>query len=79
MGHVGDGNFHIDFVLDPDDEAELAATGVNERLIARALAIGGTCTGEHGEGVSVMRAIKQVLDPANLMNPGKIVDPEGAG
>ena len=94
VGHVGDGNFHIDFVLDPDDEAELAAaTGVNERLIARALAMGGTCTGEHGvgygkkkylaaehgEGVSVMRAIKQALDPANLMNPGKIVDPPGAG
>ena len=94
VGHVGDGNFHIDFVLDPDDEAELAAaSGVNERLIARALAMGGTCTGEHGvgygkkkylaaehgEGVAVMRAIKQALDPGNLMNPGKIVDPEGAG
>ena len=93
VGHVGDGNFHIDFVIDPDDEAELAAaTGVNERLIGRALAMGGTCTGEHGvghgkkkylaaehgEGVSVMRAIKQALDPANLMNPGKIVDPPPA-
>ncbi len=90
VGHVGDGNFHIDFVLDPDDEAEFAAaSAVNERLIGRALAMGGTCTGEHGvgygkkkylaaehgEGVSVMRAIKQALDPANLMNPGKIVDP----
>ena len=93
VGHVGDGNFHIDFVLDPADQAELAAaTAVNERLIARALAMGGTCTGEHGvgygkkkylaaehgEGVSVMRAIKQALDPDNLMNPGKIVDPETA-
>ena len=91
VGHVGDGNFHIDFVLDPEDEAELAtATAVNERLIARALAMGGTCTGEHGvgygkkkylaaehgEGVAVMRTIKQALDPGNLMNPGKIVDPE---
>ena len=91
VGHVGDGNFHIDFVLDTEDEAELAAAGaVNERLIARALAMGGTCTGEHGvgygkkkylaaehgEGVSVMRAIKQALDPGNLMNPGKIVDTE---
>ncbi len=89
VGHVGDGNFHIDFVLDPEDEAELAtATAVNERLIARALAMGGTCTGEHGvgygkkkylaaehgEGVAVMRTIKQALDPGNLMNPGKIVD-----
>ncbi|MDE0059442.1 MAG: FAD-binding protein [Defluviicoccus sp.] len=93
VGHVGDGNFHIDFVLDPEDEAELAAaTAVNERLIARALAMGGTCTGEHGvgygkkkylaaehgEGVSVMRAIKQALDPGNLMNPGKIVDTDAA-
>ena len=89
VGHVGDGNFHIDFVLDTENEAELAAAGaVNERLIERALAMGGTCTGEHGvgygkkkylaaehgEGVSVMRAIKQALDPDNLMNPGKIVD-----
>ena len=74
-------------MLDTDDEAELAAAGaVNERLIARALAMGGTCTGEHGigygklgflqaehgEAVAVMRAVKQALDPHNLMNPGKI-------
>ncbi len=89
VGHVGDGNFHVDFVLDPDDEADLAAaTRVNDRLVARALAMGGTSTGEHGvgygkrkfleaehggEAVAVMRAIKAALDPDNLMNPGKIV------
>jgi D-lactate dehydrogenase (cytochrome) len=88
VGHVGDGNFHIDFVLDTEDEAELAAaTRVNERLIARALAMGGTCTGEHGvgqgkidsveaergEAVDVMRALKLALDPANRMNPGKVI------
>lgn len=89
VGHVGDGNFHVDFVLDPDDPAELAAaTEVNDRLVARALATGGTCTGEHGigygkkkhledehgEAVSVMRALKSALDPAGLMNPGKVVE-----
>ncbi len=89
VGHVGDGNFHVDFVLDPDDPAEMAAASeVNERLVARALALGGTCTGEHGIGygkkkhlreehgaaVGVMEVVKAALDPANLMNPGKIVD-----
>ena len=89
VGHVGDGNFHLTFILDPDDAQELArAEGVNERMVARALDMGGTCTGEHGigygkikflnrehggEAVSVMRRIKQALDPANLMNPGKIL------
>ena len=89
VGHVGDGNFHVDFVLDPDDETELAAAAdLNDRLIARALAMGGTSTGEHGigygkrkyleaehgEAVTVMRALKATLDPNGLMNPGKIVD-----
>ena len=89
VGHVGDGNFHLTFILDPDDAAEVArAEAVNERMVARALAMGGTCTGEHGigygkieflgrehggEAVSVMRRIKQALDPDNLMNPGKIL------
>ncbi|MFQ5546434.1 MAG: FAD-linked oxidase C-terminal domain-containing protein, partial [Acidiferrobacterales bacterium] len=88
VGHVGDGNFHLIFILDPDDEAEVArAAEVNERMVSRALAMGGTCTGEHGvgygkiemlktehgEAVSVMRQIKTALDPENLMNPGKIV------
>ncbi len=88
VGHVGDGNFHLVFVIDPDDADEVArAEAVNDRMVARALAMDGTCTGEHGigygkidflveehgEAVSVMRAIKQALDPQNIMNPGKIV------
>jgi D-lactate dehydrogenase (cytochrome) len=88
VGHVGDGNFHLAFVLDPTKPEEVAeANRINDRLVARALAMEGTCTGEHGvgygkidflkdehgEGVSVMRTIKKALDPDNIMNPGKIV------
>ena len=88
VGHVGDGNFHLVFVVDPDDSEEMArAQAVNDRMIARALDMGGTCTGEHGigygkiscleaehgEAVDVMRQIKQALDPHNIMNPGKIL------
>ena len=89
VGHVGDGNFHLSFILDPGDAEEFArAEGVNERMVARALDMGGTCTGEHGigygkigflnrehggEAVSVMRQIKRALDPDSLMNPGKIL------
>ena len=89
VGHVGDGNFHVCFLIDPDDPAEMAeAVRLNGRMIDRALAMGGTCTGEHGIGcgklryleaehgagaVDVMRSIKQTLDPHNLMNPGKVV------
>ena len=88
VGHVGDGNFHVDMVLDPDDGEEVArATALNDRLVARAQAMDGTCTGEHGvgygkidklagelgEAVDVMRSLKQAIDPNNLMNPGKIV------
>jgi D-lactate dehydrogenase (cytochrome) len=91
VGHAGDGNFHLMYLIDPSSETELAMAGLlNERLVQRALAMGGTCTGEHGvgygkmkfleaehgEGLSVMRAIKQALDPDNRMNPGKIVDVE---
>jgi D-lactate dehydrogenase (cytochrome) len=87
VGHAGDGNFHLGFLIMRDDPKEMAeAERLNERLIMRALAMDGTCTGEHGiglgkrkyllaehgEAVSVMRQIKQVLDPHNLMNPGKI-------
>lgn len=87
LGHVGDGNFHVIFLLDPDEPADDAeARRLNERLVARALAMGGTCTGEHGiglgkqkwlveefgRGVDVMRAIKRAVDPGNLFNPGKI-------
>ena len=88
VGHVGDGNFHLVFVIDPDDEDEMRrATALNERMVMRAIAMDGTCTGEHGvgygkldfltaehgEAVAVMRALKQALDPQNIMNPGKIV------
>ncbi|HEY5701433.1 MAG TPA: FAD-linked oxidase C-terminal domain-containing protein [Gammaproteobacteria bacterium] len=89
VGHVGDGNFHLVFVIDPDNPDEMAsAEAVNQRMIIRALEMGGTCTGEHGvgygkieylqtehgeEAVSVMRNIKRALDPLDLMNPGKII------
>ena len=88
VGHVGDGNFHLVYVIDPEDEEEMArAAAHNERMVMRALAMGGTCTGEHGIGygkmaflqaehgdsIAVMRQIKQALDPENLMNPGKMV------
>ena len=88
VGHVGDGNFHLLMLVDPGDDSALArARDANDRLVARALACGGTCTGEHGVGLGkmaslakehgdllpVMRAIKQALDPRNLMNPGKII------
>lgn len=90
VGHAGDGNFHLLYVLDPSSEAELEeARRLNDRLITRALALGGTCTGEHGvgygkmrymeaehgEGLDVMRAVKRALDPDNRMNPGKVVEP----
>lgn len=89
IGHVGDGNFHVQIMVDPDDPADMArAEGVNERMVARAIAMDGTCTGEHGVGLhkmdflvqehgagamDVMRAIKHALDPNNIMNPGKVV------
>ena len=88
VGHVGDGNFHLCFVLDMNDPKEVAeANRLNDRLVARALAMDGTCTGEHGigygkldflvaehgEAVSLMRQIKKALDPDDIMNPGKIL------
>ena len=87
-GHVGDGNFHLCFVLDPHNPSEFKeAEAINDRLIRRALAMDGTCTGEHGiglgkrqylveehgDGVEIMRAIKMAIDPSNIMNPGKIL------
>jgi D-lactate dehydrogenase (cytochrome) len=90
VGHVGDGNFHMSFMLDPENAAEHAeALKLEEKIILRALSMGGTCTGEHGIGagrlkylpiehgaaLDVMRAIKQALDPENRMNPGKMVEP----
>jgi D-lactate dehydrogenase (cytochrome) len=89
VGHVGDGNFHLIFLIDHEDPDELARyRAVHHRLVRRALAMGGTCTGEHGVGhgkldymveehgpatVGVMRAIKRALDPDDIMNPGKVV------
>ncbi|WP_421876423.1 FAD-binding oxidoreductase [Pacificispira sp.] len=88
VGHVGDGNYHLCLMFDPNDADELKrAKGMVERLNQRAIAYGGTCTGEHGIGygkkhfltaehgdaVAVMRQLKQAFDPDNLMNPGKIL------
>ena len=88
VGHVGDGNFHLAFMLDPTKPEEFEeASRINERLVHRALEMDGTSTGEHGvgfgkmdclieehgEGVDVMRMIKRALDPDNIMNPGKMV------
>jgi D-lactate dehydrogenase (cytochrome) len=87
-GHVGDGNFHVVILVDPEDEDEMKrAEEMNHRLVHRALEVDGTCTGEHGigsrkmdflerelpEGVVVMRSIKRALDPGNIMNPGKVL------
>ena len=88
VGHAGDGNFHVQMLVDPDDPAEMErAYAVNKRLVRRAIAMGGTCTGEHGvgmgkidsveeehgEAVAVMAALKRALDPKDIMNPGKVV------
>jgi D-lactate dehydrogenase (cytochrome) len=88
VGHVGDGNFHFGYLLDPDVPQErVTAEDLNHKLVSRALQLGGTCTGEHGVGlhkmgflvdetgagaVDMMRTIKRALDPKNIMNPGKI-------
>jgi D-lactate dehydrogenase (cytochrome) len=88
VGHVGDGNFHMGYLIDPNIPAEReTAERLNHQLVERALKLGGTCTGEHGVGlhkqgflveetgmgaVDMMRAIKRALDPLNIMNPGKI-------
>jgi D-lactate dehydrogenase (cytochrome) len=89
LGHVGDGNFHLTLLVDMADAGEVSrAKALHERLVARALAMDGTCTGEHGVGqgkmaylaaehgeaaLDAMRAIKRALDPHDIMNPGKIV------
>lgn len=87
VGHVGDGNFHLIMLIDPDKPEEVAeAKRIHDRMVTRVLSLDGTCTGEHGigegkikfleaehgEGIAVMRAIKQALDPLNILNPGKM-------
>jgi D-lactate dehydrogenase (cytochrome) len=88
VGHVGDGNFHFGYLIDPNNAQECeTAEDLNHKLVTRALHLGGTCTGEHGIGlhkmdflraetgegaVDMMRSIKRALDPHNIMNPGKI-------
>jgi len=88
VGHVGDGNFHFGYLIDPDNPQEREiAEALNHKLVSRALSLGGTCTGEHGIGlhkmdflvteagegaVNMMRTLKHALDPHNIMNPGKI-------
>jgi D-lactate dehydrogenase (cytochrome) len=89
VGHVGDGNFHLSYLLDPNDPVEAAtAERLSEQMVQRAIRLGGTCTGEHGIGlhkmgylvdetgagaVAVMKSIKLALDPHNIMNPGKVI------
>jgi D-lactate dehydrogenase (cytochrome) len=88
VGHAGDGNFHLIFMVDPDDQAEMEVVkAANARLVERALRMGGTCTGEHGvgfgklqylaqehgEALGTMHAIKRALDPDGIMNPGKLI------
>ncbi len=89
VGHVGDGNFHLSYLLDPNDPVEAAtAERLSEQMVQRAIRLGGTCTGEHGIGlhkigylvdeagagaVEQMRLIKRALDPKNIMNPGKVI------
>ena len=89
LGHVGDGNYHVGYLVDPANPTEITlAKRLNGRMVDRAIAVGGTCTGEHGiglgkrgsllkehgEAVSVMRDLKTALDPMGLMNPGKIFE-----
>jgi D-lactate dehydrogenase (cytochrome) len=89
IGHVGDGNFHVVLMVDPHDPADVArAEAVNERMVTRAIAMDGTCTGEHGVGmhkidflvqehgeaaIDMMRTLKHAFDPKNIMNPGKVL------
>ena len=88
FGHVGDGNFHCVILVDPENQADVdEAKAFNVRVVKRALAMEGTCTGEHGigigkqsylaeelgEAVDLMRDLKRTFDPENLLNPGKIV------
>jgi D-lactate dehydrogenase (cytochrome) len=89
VGHVGDGNFHLSYLLDPNDADEAARVeALNVKMVQRAQRLEGTCTGEHGIGlhkmgylvdetgegaVALMKTIKRALDPKNIMNPGKVL------
>jgi len=87
FGHAGDGNLHVVMAGDPDDENEWSTLEkINHCIVEKAVALGGTCTGEHGVGIGkrkfmelehgesyqLMRSIKELMDPKGLMNPGKI-------
>ncbi len=89
VGHVGDGNFHLLIVFDPSKSEQVeAAKQLSEKVVMKALALGGTCTGEHGIGIgkkhylalehptglNMMKTIKKSIDPKNIMNPGKVID-----
>jgi D-lactate dehydrogenase (cytochrome) len=90
VGHVGDGNFHVLVLHDPDDQAMIdQATAYASKIVELSLSMGGTCTGEHGvglrkkkylpkelgaEAVATMAVIKRAMDPQNILNPGKIID-----
>jgi D-lactate dehydrogenase (cytochrome) len=88
LGHVGDGNYHVVFAIDPDNADELAkVAAINKKMVQKAVSLGGTSTGEHGIGtgkigylreehgdaVDLMKVIKQAIDPLDIMNPGKIL------
>ncbi len=88
LGHVGDGNYHVVFSIDPDNQTELdEVAAINKKMVQYAISVGGTCTGEHGVGtgkiaylrqehgdaVDLMAVIKSAIDPKGIMNPGKIL------
>ena len=88
LGHVGDGNFHVVMLIDRDSTTDIAEVErLNDRLVRRAIAMGGTCTGEHGvgsykmkfldqehgEALNLMKLLKRSIDPKNIMNPGKVL------
>ena len=88
VGHVGDGNFHVQLMVNPDDKKEIETLNLFlDRLSNRAITMDGTCTGEHGIGqgkkeylinelglsVDFMKRIKSTIDPNNIMNPGKVL------
>jgi D-lactate dehydrogenase (cytochrome) len=92
VGHVGDGNFHLGMNIDPNNASEVAlAESINRRMVERAIAMGGTCSGEHGiglgkmdflerehaSGIALMRTLKRAMDPLNLLNPGKLLRLDG--